>query len=269
MKIIHLTDPHVRAHGECVRTVDTATRFAAVVDDVARRHADADLVVVTGDLVGDREPASYALFRDLIGRIRAPVRLLMGNHDRRALFRAAFPEHPVDADGFIQSCLDAPGLSGRLLFLDSLEEGSIGGRLCDKRLAWIAARLAEAGDRPVTIFLHHPPLSVGVPHFVNICLHDPEGFLALLRAHRGGVRHIFFGHIHIPVSGVYPGGLPYTAARGSAHQILLDFDTDAVAWASGKANYNVIDLGDDGLAVHSFDFLNDELIARGPPCAGP
>jgi 3',5'-cyclic AMP phosphodiesterase CpdA len=269
MKIVHLTDPHVRAHGERVRTIDTAERFAAVVDDVARRHADADLVVVTGDLVGDRDPASYGLFKELIGRLRMPVRLLMGNHDRRALFRAAFPEYPVDANGFVQSCLDAPGRRGRLLFLDSLAEGEIGGRLCERRLAWIAARLAEAGDRPVTVFMHHPPLSVGVPHFVNICLHEPEGLLALLRGHRGGVRHIFFGHIHIPVSGVYPGGLPFTAGRGTAHQILLDFDTDAVAWAAGKANYGVVDLAEDGLAVHAFDFLADEVIARGPANPGP
>ena len=110
---------------------------------------------------------------------------------------------------------------------------------------------------------------MGVPHFVHICLHEPGGLLALLRGHRGGVRHIFFGHIHIPVSGIYPGGLPFTAGRGCAYQVLLDFDTDAVAWAAGKANYGVIDLADDGLAVHAFDFLADEVIARGPSCAGP
>jgi 3',5'-cyclic-AMP phosphodiesterase len=269
MKIVHLTDPHVRAHGELVRTIDTATRFAAVVDDVAARHRDADLVVVTGDLVGDREPASYGLFADLIGRLRTPVRLLMGNHDRRAAFRATFPQHPVDDHGFVQSFIDAPGRQGRLLFVDSLEEGWIGGRICERRLAWVAARLAEVPDKPVTVFLHHPPLPIGVPHFANIGLHEPDAFLNLLRDHPGGVRHIFAGHVHLSVNGIYPGGLPFTIGRGSAHQIVLDFETDAVAWAVGKANYGVIDLADDALCVHAFDFLTDEVIARGPPNGGP
>lgn len=269
MKIIHVTDPHVRPPGQHIYGVDSGARLEAVIADINERHGDADLVAITGDLTHHGEPDAYARVADLLRALRVPYRLMLGNHDRRPAFRAAFPDHPVDGNGFVQCCIDAPGRIGRLLFLDTHEAGRIGGHLCDARLAWLQARLAEARDRPVVIFQHHPPLPVSAPHFDNICMATPEPYLAALRAHPGGVRHIFLGHIHVPLTGVFPGGLPFTAGRGCSHQMVLDFRNPDAPWAAGAANYNIVLLGDDELYIHNFDLIGAAEIGTAVAPAGP
>ena len=269
LKIIHITDPHVRPKGQTIYGVDSAGRLAAVVADVNMRHPDADLVAITGDLTHYGEPDAYARVVEILRALRMPCRLMLGNHDKRSEFRAAFPDHPVDEHGFVQSTIDARGRIGRLLFLDTHEPNRIGGHMCSQRLAWLGARLDEARDRPVVVFQHHPPLPVGPPHFDNICMATPEPFLGMLRGHPGGVRHIFLGHIHLPLSGVFPGGLPFTAGRGCSHQMVLDFAKGDAPWTAGVANYNVISLGEDELYVHGFDMIEVEQIGVAERPAGP
>lgn len=269
MKIIHVTDPHVRPPGETLLGVDTAGRLAEVIEDVNARHGDADLVAITGDLTHYGEPDAYVRVASLVARLQMPYVLMLGNHDLRSSFRSAFPDHPVDEHGFVQSFIDAPGRIGRLLFLDTHEEGRIGGLLCKQRISWLRQRLEEARGRPVTIFQHHPPLPIGAPHFDNICMTDPGAYLELLRAHPGGVRHIFLGHVHVPVSGAFPGGLAFTAGRGCSHQMVPALDKGDVPWAAGRANYNVILLEENALYIHAFDMLDAVPIGMARAPAGP
>jgi 3',5'-cyclic AMP phosphodiesterase CpdA len=233
------------------------------------RHGDADLVAITGDLTHYGEPDAYARVVEILAALRLPYRLMLGNHDKRPAFREAFPDHPVDECGFVQSTLDAPGRIGRLLFLDTHDPDRIGGHLCAQRLAWLGARLDEARERPVVVFQHHPPLPVVAPHFDNICMTTPEPYLRLLREHPGGVRHIFLGHIHLPLSGVFRGGLPFTVGRGCSHQMVLEFVEGDAPWIAGAANYNVITLGEDALYVHGFDMIDAAQIGIAERPAGP
>ncbi len=83
-KIIHLTDTHLG----CARTrycmsLDPYARLKAAVQDISERHADADLCVVTGDLTHHGLPEEYAAFREVIADLSVPVRLMIGNHDKR------------------------------------------------------------------------------------------------------------------------------------------------------------------------------------------
>jgi len=74
------------------------------------------------------------------------VFMIPGNHDARDAMRAAFPEHRyLPADGFLQYTVE--GLPVRLIALDTLVEGKGHGELCDERLDWLEARLAEATGR--------------------------------------------------------------------------------------------------------------------------
>lgn len=252
MKIIQITDPHLIAPGGRLYDLDPAARLARCVESIAAEHGDAALCVVTGDLADHGAPEAYALLREILRPLPMPVHLLLGNHDDRTAFRAAFPETPVDPAGFIQSVLDVP--TARLLFLDTLERGARGaGVLCRERLDWIAARLGEVPGRPVHLFMHHPPRSVGVRHFARMLLAAPDAFLDLLQRH-GHVRHIFFGHVHLPVWGRW-GPLSFSAIRGTCQHIDLELDDPDVAFAAGSPAYGVILLEGDDIIVHQRDFL--------------
>jgi len=252
MKIIQITDPHLVAPGERLYDLDPAERLARCVASIAAEHADAELCVVTGDLADRGAPAAYALLREILRPLPMPVRLMLGNHDDRAAFREAFPEAPVDAAGFVQSAFDIA--TARLLFLDTLERGARGaGVLCPDRLAWIAARLAEVPERPVHVFMHHPARSIAVRHFERMRLVEAQAFLDLLHGH-GRVRHLFFGHVHLPVSGRW-GPLSFSAIRGTCQHIDLELDDPDVAFAEGSPAYGVILLEGDDVIVHQRDFL--------------
>ncbi len=269
MKIIHITDTHLRPPGERIYGLDPTARHAAVIADVDRRHRDADLLVITGDLADAGQREAYETLRDLLGPLQMPVRLLLGNHDRRGAFRAIFPNMPTDEHGFVQSLIEGPQDIGRLVFLDSLEEDTIGGVLCDRRLGWLAARLAESPDEPVTLFLHHPPVPIGVPHFEPICMPDPGPFLDLVMAHPGGVRHIFVGHLHLPFTGSICNGIGMTSARSPNHHMAVDFGDAGARWIAGSPAYNLILMERDSLFIHPIDRLDDPQIGYGQPCVGP
>ena len=190
MKVIQVTDLHLGRQGELRFGADLHERLARCIAHINAHHADAALCVFTGDLTELGEPDAYADLRAALGVLSVPYRLLTGNHDKRANLVAAFPECGVDANGFLQSVHDAP--DGRLLFLDTLAEGRVEGELCDKRLGWLNSRLKEAAGRSCCIFMHHPPVKLGLPQLDPLGLMEPERFLSLLRRH-GNVAHIFFG----------------------------------------------------------------------------
>ncbi len=269
MKIIQITDTHLVRPGETIYGLDPAARLRAIVDDILLCHADADLVVVTGDMTDRGEREAFRLFRDEISRLPMPVRLLLGNHDDRRAFRDVFQDHPVDPNGFVQSVMDLPGGIGRFVFLDTNEAGWSGGRLCPARLAWLEARLEEAPDKPVTVFMHHPPADLGVTHFEKINLQDPAPLMTILSAHPGGVRMIVIGHVHLPISGTLPGGLPFHAGRGSNHHMRFDETTRDCAWKTGGPNYSVMLIDANRLLVFGVDLIDQPVIATGAYPPGP
>jgi 3',5'-cyclic AMP phosphodiesterase CpdA len=189
-----------------------------VLDDIARHHADAAFCVISGDLANDRDPLAY---RWLAARLRDfPLRaiLMTGNHDERATMRAELAGLMDDGNGFVQGVLETA--EGPFLFLDTHKDPTItSGEYCERRRAWLRARLNETRGRPVRIFMHHPPFDIGVPRMDRIRLEEAEAFGALLEGH--DIRHIFFGHVHRPVY-VNWRGIPCTALPGTAHQIPLD-----------------------------------------------
>jgi 3',5'-cyclic AMP phosphodiesterase CpdA len=128
------------------------------------------------------------------------------------------------------------------------------------RAAWLARRLEEAGDRPVFLFMHHPPFDIGIPALDAIRLRDTTGFEAAI-AGRDNIRHIFFGHVHRPVSGAWRG-IPYSACLGLAHQVALDFETvGRVPYSDHPPCYAVILLEEAQTTVHLHAYLDDRPLA--------
>ena len=86
--------------------------------------------------------------------------------------------------------------------------------------------MSRHADRPIYLFLHHPPFKVGIGSLDDCMLLDPEPLGRLLLAH-GNVRHIFYGHVHRPIFGSFGnewrglwGGMPPPVAKEEARRML-------------------------------------------------
>ncbi|XWN33555.1 MAG: phosphodiesterase [Devosia sp.] len=254
MKIIQITDTHLVPPGQRLFESDPAERLRAAVVDVAAHHGDADLCVLSGDLAHDGDPQAYALLAEILDDLSIPKQIVVGNHDDRARLCEAFPEIKVTADGFIQSYRDWNAL--RLVFLDTVDPGVHSGAFCSARAAWLDGVLADAGARGVLIFMHHPPIRIGMPRLDAYRILEPGPLETTLAAHNN-VRHIFFGHIHRPLAGSWRG-IPLSALKGTNHQTGLDFtEGEANTITLEPASYAVIFAEPSSVVVHFNDFADE------------
>ncbi len=163
MLIAQISDTHVTEPGAPLeKRFATAARLEQAVAHLLSLSQPPDAVLVTGDCVNSGSPAEYLRFRELLAPLPMPVYVIPGNHEHRENLRAAFGNQGVQHhQDFIQYVVSLGAL--RLIALDTHVPGEDGGRLCEKRLRWLAERLAEDSDTRVFIFQHHPPFSIGVP----------------------------------------------------------------------------------------------------------
>ena len=267
MKLIHVTDPHLVAPPAQLMGIDGRARLAQAVVSINAHHADAELCVVTGDLTHWAEPEAYRAFVEIMSGLAVPWRPLIGNHDTRAALAAAMPDLPWDATGFLQYALDTP--AGRLLMLDTLDEGKASGRLCETRLRWLRDELtrALADKRDVYLFMHHAPRPVGIHGVDAIRLANGGDLAACLRGFTH-VKHLFMGHVHRACHGSWKG-IPFSTVKATAHQVAPIFDGETKLTASRELPaYAVCFLGADGVVVHDHSFLEENAVIaydRGAP----
>ena len=98
----------------------------------------------------------------------------------------------------------------RLVALDSVVPGRGSGSLCEARLAWLDARLAEDTSRPTVIIMHHPPFETGIGHMDGVRLRNKEA-LAEVVARYSNVERILCGHVHRPIYVRFAGTIASTA----------------------------------------------------------
>jgi 3',5'-cyclic-AMP phosphodiesterase len=260
MKFIHVSDLHLVPKGDKLWGLDPFARFEACLDDIAKFHHDAAFVVISGDLAERGEVLAYRQLKARLTDFPIETHLMLGNHDDRGHFFSAFPEAPRDPAGFVQSAIARE--DSLFLMLDTLKgPPSSAGLYCAKRKAWLRAELAGAGDRPVYVFMHHPPFSIAHDLMDLIMLDDAEDFLALLVGH--AVRHVFFGHAHRPVSGQFHG-MSFSAPPSLVHQLPLVSGSVATIYSDEPAMYAVVHASPDKVLVHMDAFLNRSAAQMDP-----
>lgn len=225
MLIAQITDTHIRPRGRLsMDRVDTAGHLARAVEHINALRPAPDLVLVTGDLVDAGMAEEYAHLRDLLAPLALPVYLIPGNHDLRDPLRAAFGEHRyLPVDGFLQYAVDEGPL--RLIALDTLAPGKPHGELCQARLDWLEARLAESG-KPTIVFMHHPPFECGLKGFDQARLNVGAERLAAIVQRHPNVERVLCGHVHRPIQVRWAGTIA-SVAPSTAHQATLDLAPDA------------------------------------------
>lgn len=263
MKIVHISDIHINP--ERILDLDPVDNFRKCLAHVEEHQKDADRVIITGDLTHHGRPESYAALKDILADSaltgeQAP-RLLIGNHDNRENYAAAFPATGRDENGFIQWTEEVP--AGVFVYMDSVQAGEHGGSYCQARRGWLETTLesTRARGKAAWLFMHHNPTTVHVANADLIGIREEAELKALLARYRDTVRHMFFGHCHFTLSGS-AAGIPFSAPRSTNHTCWPDFSGNAHRMGYGELqpNYNVCFLKGDDVVIHSIDFLDEEKV---------
>jgi 3',5'-cyclic AMP phosphodiesterase CpdA len=204
--IAQISDPHLATPGaELFGGYRPDAALAAVLERVAALDPRPDFVWLTGDLVENGTAAEYAHFRSRIAGFDLPMAAIPGNHDRRAAFVAGLAGSgiAVGTEPFLHLVVEERPV--RMIGLDTLgPDGAAPGLLCPVRLAWVAARLAEAPGRPTVLFMHHPPFRNGIPFSdASRCIGGDE--LAGIVARQPNVLMVSCGHVHRPIQTAWAG----------------------------------------------------------------
>ena len=242
MRFIHLTDMHITAGDQPLYGLSPHGRLRSAIACINEDFADVSFVMMTGDLVNRGTLAEYEALRPILEELNAPHYLLLGNHDRRAAFRKIFGEAPVDNNGFVQYAFTVE--DNRFIVMDTLDEGKVGGLLCEQRLDWLARELASLNGQDAYLFIHHPPLRL-------------EGGEALADMIDGGrVKHLFFGHVHRPLHGSWRG-IPISSQHSTLHQFVYKFGTSIMQGCHELPTFAAVNLVNGNVVINPHSFLDD------------
>ncbi len=199
--IAQLSDPHLRL----AENDASAPELSRAVQRVLALDPLPVAVLLTGDIANSGDPREHALADELLAPLPMPVHRLAGNHD-------LFGEP-------LQYAVDAGPL--RLVACDTSRDGRDDGEL---DVDWLAARLAEAPDRPTIVAMHHPPLDIGLPWLDRIGLPaTTRAALADLLHASPHVLRLVAGHVHRTLTGTL-GGCPVVTCTSTNIQAALEFN---------------------------------------------
>ncbi len=258
-KIITLTDIHITPGNQLLIGIDPKERLALAIDHINRTQADADLLIITGDLSHYGDAESYVSLRTILSALTIPAKILVGNHDNRENFLKVFPDAETDPNGYVQFAARLGEY--KLIGLDSMNSPRIegtrhgAGYLGAARLQFLADALANEPEVPSILFMHHPAFKVGFPGMDAIPLMDPDAFHDVIKNH--DVRMIIFGHIHRSIS-VSWRGINATGYRSLVDQMPFDLVTEDSSLAVAEPpSYGVILLEADTVLAHSVEFMTE------------
>ncbi|MFG1345143.1 phosphodiesterase [Xanthobacter autotrophicus DSM 431] len=225
MLIAQLTDTHIRRPGSLAYgVVDTAIYLAAAVDHILALDPRPDVVIVTGDLTDFDDPAEYARFREITGRLPMPLFPLPGNHDSSQGLLRAFPEIAArTAGGRVNYVVE--GFALRLVMLDSTVHGRPHGTLGEEGLTFLDAALSAEPSLPALVCAHHPPFLTGIRHMDVQNLFDADALAEVLRRHPQVCAYTC-GHVHRAVTTTF-AGIAATIGPAPAHSVSLALDPAA------------------------------------------
>jgi 3',5'-cyclic AMP phosphodiesterase CpdA len=194
LRLALLSDTHVpgdRQHGHRGMTPWEHLRIAA--GQVAAARPDG--VVICGDVARlEGREEDYRELRALLEPVSAvaPVYIAPGNHDDRASLLKVFPNRPgrpAPVEARLVTVVEHEAV--RVVVLDSLlYVNQVAGLLGRAQRAWLSSFLPQVADRPVVLFVHHPPTDADGD------LLDGDRLLALVEPNRH-VKAIFHGHAHV------------------------------------------------------------------------
>ncbi|MET8079033.1 metallophosphoesterase [Streptomyces sp. NPDC005303] len=228
MRILHLSDTHIRRLDAPDANGLNATDSLRLMLAELRHLRDIDAVVVTGDIADEGDVEAYTAVRELVGDfarpLQAPVFYTTGNHDEREAFGKvlgsghARPEAVLETGAAERAAVSTVG-GHRFVTLDSLVPGKVYGRISAAQLDWLRGVLSNPAEHGTVLALHHPPLSLGLSVTQPVFgLLNPEELAAAIRG--SDVRVVLTGHFHLQLFGMLES-VPVWVTPGVVNRIDL------------------------------------------------
>lgn len=188
MRILQITDLHIGLANQHPFDVDVRANFKQIIQQIRTQNADA--LMISGDLCyQDGDSAIYEWIKEELKSVDYPYYLLTGNHDDTKLMLDTFQLLPgSDGQHLYYQIEDSP------MPCFCFDTGI--GTISTSQLEWLSEALRLL-QQPILIFMHHPPLPMGVPYMDNNhALSNGQDLCDLLTSY-GHPVHIFTGHYHV------------------------------------------------------------------------
>lgn len=258
--MLQLSDLHVTARGD-LHGQDPRANLDRILADVDRRGLAPDVVVATGDLADDGDPAAYRWLHDRLAGLGVPVHCLAGNHDREPAFTEGLPGGPVRAERiaevggwrFLFVDTNAAGrtvdAAGAVVDAPDRRHGARAGALLPTDAEWLVDALAHDPTAPVVVWMHHP--AVAHPAFAGLGERPFSRWLCDVVAAAGTVRAVSSGHVHSAHDTERGGVRHLTCPSG---WLTLDLDTGTLV----PPGYRTFTLHPDGSLDTTAHVVDDD-----------
>jgi 3',5'-cyclic-AMP phosphodiesterase len=214
--IAHVSDVHFDGSDRNIE------RSARVMEHINALRQPVDVVLVTGDIADHGRASEY---EEAAKVLTSPQPLLMcpGNHDARGPYREVLLHQP-SGDGPINAVHRVGGAV--FAMCDSSVPGRNDGYLDDETFAWLEGVVADAGDAPVFICFHHPPVLLYSPFLDSIRQRGEERLADLVRRSPQVVA-LLCGHAHTAAATTF-AGRPLLVAPGVVSTLRLPWEWEDV-----------------------------------------
>jgi 3',5'-cyclic-AMP phosphodiesterase len=190
IRLIQITDTHIfESDDSAFDGFDTSASLQRVIEHIKLREEQADMVLLTGDLVHESFNLAYEKLKNQLHSLSMPVFCLPGNHDDPTLMYKLLNEKNIHTNKTIKL------QNWRILLLNTHLPESHSGRLEAKELAFLEQGLEESHSNNVLIGLHHPPVPIGSSWMDAMALQNPEEMFSILDKYNE-VKGLVWGHIH-------------------------------------------------------------------------
>jgi 3',5'-cyclic AMP phosphodiesterase CpdA len=256
MKIIHLSDTHLKKGKFDLFGLDPKKRLKLAIENINKHHSDADFLVVTGDLTDKGEVETYKALKDILEKSKVKVYTVLGNHDNRENYFKVF-DNAFENKGFAQGSFIKEDKV--FIFLDTLIPGTCSGDMCDIRFEWFEKELEKYTDKNIYLFMHHPPMNTGIYLMDIVGFESKERMKEILLKHKN-IKHIFFGHVHRVISGVY-AGKSFSCTRGTNHQVAYQFGKEELYFTNEeKAAYSIAEINGDDILINTHEYMDEDRV---------
>lgn len=189
LRVVQLSDSHL---GETSDTsllgMNTNQSLTYVLDMLAERQEDIDLMLVTGDIALHGAREAYENLLDKLQRFQFPYVWLAGNHDDAAQMRDVVADRPL-----LNRRVTIGGW--QIILLDSVVPGEVGGQLANSELQFLQHSLSAHPGQPTIVAMHHHPLPVGCDWLDEQQVSNAAALHEVLADH-AQVKAVCFGHVH-------------------------------------------------------------------------